>query len=203
MEDINNKKITEECGKIAGITSCKESYFKLSLLGHIKSRILWLIILMISAMVAGLIITHYEGIFEAAPLLVAFIPMLMATGGNSGSQTSTLIIRGLSTNEIKQSDIWRALRKEMIISFLIGLLLAVLNGIWVTIVYKDMRVAVVVGLTLIGTIIISKFLGCVLPIIAKRIKIDPAVMAAPLIMTIIDVVAMFIYVKIALAILSL
>ena len=180
-----------------------ESYFKVSIFGHIKSRILWLIVLMLSAMVAGVIITHYEGVFEAAPLLVAFIPMLMATGGNSGSQTSTLIIRGLSTNKIKPKDILKVLRKEMIISFLIGLLLAVLNGIWVTIFYKNISIAIVVGLTLIGTIVISKFLGCILPLLAKKIKIDPAVMAAPLIMTIIDIVAMFIYFKIALVILGL
>jgi len=204
-KDVENIQLeTTECmEKMAGIKPCKEKYFKLSMFGHIKSRILWLIILMLSAMVAGVIITHYEEVFEAAPLLIAFIPMLMATGGNSGSQTSTLIIRGLSVKDIKNSDIWKVFRKELMISIIIGLMLAILNGIWVVIIYKDFLVAVAVGLTLIGTIAISKLLGCLLPILAKKFKIDPAVMAAPLIMTIIDVVAMFLYVMIAIMILGL
>ena len=197
------KETTECMEKMCGISPCKEEYFNLSMFGHIKSRITWLIILMLSAMAAGVIITYYEEVFEAAPLLIAFIPMLMATGGNSGSQTSTLIIRGLSTKTIKNSDIFRVFRKELFISIIVGLILAILNGIWIQIVYKDFNVALVVGLTLVGTIAISKTLGCALPLLAKRFKIDPAVMAAPLIMTIIDVVAMFLYVMIALSILSI
>ena len=158
---------------------------------------------MLSAMAAGLIITHYENIFEAVPLLVAFIPMLMASGGNGGAQTSTLIIRGLSTSEIKRKDIVRVIWKELIISFSIGVILALLNAVFVILVYDSAQIALVVGLALIGTIVVSKLLGCTLPFLAKIIKIDPAVMATPLIMTIIDIFAVWFYFKIAIAILGL
>ena len=198
-----NKKTDEQCGKMVGISPCKESYFHLNVFSHIRSRLFWLIVLMASAMAAGVIITHYENVFEVVPLLVAFIPMLMASGGNCGAQTSTLIIRGISTKEINNSHIGKVFIKEATIAFLIGLILAILNSIWVIIVYDNVNIAIVVGLALIGTIVVSKILGCMLPFLAKPLKIDPAVMATPLIMTIIDIFSVWLYFRIAILVMGL
>ncbi len=134
-----------------------------------KSRILWLLFLMIlSATITGKIITGYETAFEAVPLLVAFIPMIMGTGGNCGSQASTLIIRGLATNEIRTKDILKAIWKESRIAVLVGIVLAIVNGIIVMWQYQDLNLAIVVGITLIFTVLLAKVLGCVLPIFAKK-----------------------------------
>lgn len=195
--DVLQAEHTEDLHKMAAMTPVKDSYFSTSVLDHAKHRIFWLIILMISAAVTGSIITNYENAFAAIPLLVAFIPMLMGTGGNCGSQASTLIIRGLATDEIRPSDMFRVIYKEFRVALIIGVSLAVINGIRVVIQYKDYMLALVVGITLIFTVIVAKLLGCTLPVLAKRLKLDPAIMAAPIISTIVDTLSVFIYFTVA------
>lgn len=137
-------------------------------MAHAKHRIAWLLILMFSATITGTIITRYENAFAAIPLLVSFIPMLMDTGGNCGSQSSTLIIRGIALGEIQFSDLFRVMFKEFRVSLIVGVALALANGIRILIMYKNAGLALVIGLSLVATIVISKLIGCVLPLIAKN-----------------------------------
>ena len=194
---------TEDFQKMAAITPSEDSYFKTSVFKHAKNRFIWLLVLMISSAVTGAVITHYENAFAAIPLLVAFIPMVMGTGGNCGSQSSTLIIRGLAKDEITTKDIFRAIWKEIRIGVIVGIGLFIANFIRIMLQYNDMKIAITVGLTLIGTTILAKTLGCVLPIVAKKVNLDPAIMAAPLISTIVDTCSVMLFFNIAIIILGL
>ena len=158
---------------------------------------------MVSSMITGGILTHYEEAFAAVPLLVSFIPMIMGTGGNCGSQSSTLIIRGMAVDEIEPKDFFRAIWKEFRVALLAGTALAIVNGIRIMIQYGNLKIAIVLGLTLIGTACLAKMLGCALPMLAKKLKIDPAIMAAPIISTILDSCSILIYFNIAVAILHI
>lgn len=202
MEVLQNES-TEDFAKMAAVKPLEDKYFETSVFVHAKNRIVWLIFLMISAIITGSIITHYEEAFAAVPVLVAFIPMLMGTGGNCGSQASTLIIRGLATDEIKLKDIFRALFKEIRVALVVGTTLAIIIGVGASVIYKSIRLGIVLGLSLICTVILSKSLGCLLPMLAKRLKLDPAIMAAPLITTIVDTCSVLIYFMIATNILGL
>lgn len=201
--DVLEEENTEDFQKMAAITLNGEEYFKTSTFKHARSRILWLLFLMLSATITGKIITNYEQAFEALPVLVAFIPMIMGTGGNCGSQASTLIIRGLATNEIQPKDILKAIWKETRVAVLVGIVLSIVNGIIVMWQYNDLLLAVVVGITLICTVLLAKVLGCVLPILAKKLKLDPAIMASPLITTIVDICSVLIYFVVATSILKI
>lgn len=201
--DVLEEESTEDFQKMAAITLNGEEYFKTSTFKHAKSRILWLLFLMLSATITGKIITKYETAFETVPLLVAFIPMIMGTGGNCGSQASTLIIRGLATNEIKPKDIFKAMWKETRVAIIVGIVLSIVNGIIVMWQYQDMSLAIVVGITLICTVLLAKILGCILPILAKKLRLDPAIMAAPLITTIVDICSVLIYFIVATAVLKI
>ena len=197
--DVLQEEVAEDFEKMAAITPDDDgdSYMKTSVFKHAKSRIVWLLVLMLSAMITGGVIENYESAISTLPLLVAFIPMLMDTGGNCGSQTSTLIIRGLATKEITTKDILKVIWKETRVAIVVGILLAIANSIRIIIQYKDVKIAIVVGVTLICTVIIAKLLGCVLPIIAKKLKLDPAIMAAPLITTIVDALSVLVFFNIA------
>lgn len=201
--DVLQEETTEDFEKMAAITPSEDSYFKTSVFNHAKNRILWLLLLMLSATITGAILTHYEEAFAAVPILVSFIPMIMGTGGNCGSQSSTLIIRGMATDEIKLKDFLRAIWKEIRVALLVGVALAIVNGIRIMIQYQDLKLSIVLGLTLIGTVCLAKMLGCLLPMLAKRLKLDPAIMAAPLITTIVDTCSILIYFKIAVSIMQL
>lgn len=201
--DVMNEEVEEDFEIMAAMTPSEESYFKTSVLTHARHRIVWLLVLMLSATVTGTIISNYEEAFSALPILVAFIPMLMDTGGNCGSQSSTLIIRGLATNEITSKDALQCLWKEIRVSIIVGVILALVNGLRIFIQYQNMMLAVVLGLTLICTVCISKSLGCLLPMVAKRFKVDPAIMASPLITTIADACSILIYFTIATHLLQL
>ena len=170
--DVLEEETTEDMALMSAITPNEKSYFETSVLDHAKHRIVWLLVLMLSATFTGMIITHYEDAFQVMPLLVAFIPMLMDTGGNCGSQSSTLIIRGLALDEIHFSDIFRVMFKEFRISLVVGIGLAIANGIRLLIMYQNPAIAFVVGCSLIGTIILSKLIGCTLPILAQKVKLD-------------------------------
>ena len=193
----------EDFEKMAAITPTEDGYFETSVWKHAKNRIVWLLILMLSAAITGNILAQYEAAFAVAPLLVAFIPMIMGTGGNCGSQSSTLIIRGLATDEIKLKDIFRVIWKEIRVAFIVGVALAIVNAIRVIVQYRDIQLAIVLGITLIVTTMVSKVLGCVLPMLAKRLKLDPAIMAAPLITTLVDVCSILVYFQVATSIMGL
>ncbi len=195
--DVLTEETTEDIHKMAAIAFSEESYLKTSVLEHARHRILWLLILMFSATITGAIITKYENAFTAIPLLVSFIPMLMDTGGNCGSQSSTLIIRGLAVDELHFSDFFTILWKEFRVAIVVGVVLALANGVRIFWVYKNLPMAVVVAASLVVTIVIAKLVGCILPILAKRLRMDPAIMASPLITTIVDTCSIVIYFQIA------
>ena len=195
--DVMVEEATEDITKMAAINPSEKTYFETSVFAHAKNRIPWLLILMFTSIITGTIITQYENAFAAIPLLVSFIPMLMDTGGNCGSQSSTLIIRGLALSQIKFKDIFRVIFKEFRISLIVGSVLAVTNGIRIMIQYEDPSLALVIALSLIGTVIISKMVGCMLPLFASKVHLDPAIMASPLITTLVDIFSILIYFNIA------
>lgn len=201
--DVMKEEVKEDFEIMAAITPSEDSYFKTSVFKHARNRIFWLLILMLSAAVTGGVITRYENAFATLPLLVAFLPMVMGTGGNCGSQSSTLIIRGLANDEIKTKDVFKAWWKEVRVAFLVGVALFVVNFLRVLFQYQDMKLGIIIGTTLMGTVTIAKSLGCILPIIAKKLKMDPAIMAAPLISTILDTCSVLLYFNIATLVMGL
>ncbi len=201
--NVLQDEVEEDFEKMAAITPTEDGYFQTSVFKHAKSRILWLLILMLSSAFTGNILTTYENAFAAVPLLVAFIPMIMGTGGNCGSQSSTLIIRGLATDEIKLKDVFRVLWKEIRVAIVVGIALAIVNTIRIMIQYQNLQLAIVLSITLIATVIVSKVIGCTLPLLAKRLKLDPAIMAAPLITTVVDVCSILVYFQVATHIMGL
>ncbi len=206
VDDVMNvmeDEATEDIELMGAVTPSHKTYFETSVLEHARHRIVWLLVLMLSATFTGAIITHYENAIAAVPLLVSFIPMLMDTGGNCGSQSSTLIIRGLALDEIKLKDIFRVMFREFGVAIVVGITLAAANGLRIWIMYRDTKIALVVGLSLIATIILSKLIGCSLPILAKKIHCDPAIMAAPLITTVVDACSVMIYFKFATSLLAI
>ena len=201
VEVLENEN-TEDFVKMAAMNPSEDSYFKTSIFKHAKNRIMWLLFLMVSSTITGAIITNYENAFSAIPLLVAFIPMLMGTGGNCGSQASTLVIRGMAMDEIKLKDYFKVLFKEIRIALSVGITLASIIGIGIYFIYKNIDISLIVGITLICTVTLAKILGCTLPMIAKKLKLDPAIMAAPLISTIVDTCSVLIYFNIAVLFIS-
>ena len=164
--DVMVEEATEDITKMAAINPSEKTYFETSVFAHAKNRIPWLLILMFTSIITGTIITKYENAFAAIPLLVSFIPMLMDTGGNCGSQSSTLIIRGIALSQIRFQDIFRVVFKEFRISLIVGSVLAVTNGVRIMIQYDDPALALVIALSLIGTVVAAKLVGCMLPLLA-------------------------------------
>ena len=202
--DIIEEETTEDIEKMAAILPTEKSYFKLSIFDIFKSRIPWLLLLMISATFTGKIISHYEDAISSMIVLTSFIPMIMDTGGNAGGQASATIIRGISLNDIEFSDMLKVIFKEFRVSILVGITLAIANFIKLLVIDRvSLTIALVVCLTLILTVCFSKIIGCSLPIVAKKIGFDPAVMASPFITTIVDAISLFIYFKIAVCILGI
>lgn len=195
---------TEDIEKMAAIMPSDKPYLKTGVFEIYRHRIPWLLILMISATFTQMIISSFESALAAQTALAAFIPMLMDTGGNSGSQTSVTIIRGLSLNEIEFSDIFRVIFKEIRISLLCGVTLAAANFVKLQIVDRvSLQVALVVCLTLLITIVCAKIVGCILPMVSQKIGLDPAIMANPFITTIVDIMSLTVYFNIASALLKL
>lgn len=195
--DVMIDETNEDISKMAAMEPSEESYFETSVWQHAKHRILWLLILMFSATITGSIITRYENAFQAVPLLVSFIPMLMDTGGNCGSQSSTLIIRGLALGDIQFKQFFKVVFKEFRISLIVGFILALANGLRIYIQYQNASIALVIALSLIVVVILSKLIGCMLPLIANKVGLDPAIMASPLITTIVDTCSILVYFNIA------
>ena len=192
--DVLTDEATEDMEKMAAITPSDKPYLKLSVWSIFKSRIPWLLLLMVSATFTGSILTHFEGALASCIVLVSFVPMLMDTGGNSGGQASVTIIRGLSLHEIEFSDILRVIWKEIRVAVLCGVALAVVNfGKLMLINRVGFSVSLVVCMTLVATVFTAKVVGCTLPILAKKVGFDPAVMASPFITTIVDALSLLIY----------
>ena len=200
--DVLQEETTEDIEKMGAITPLEKPYLKTGALEIFKSRIPWLLILMFSATFTGGIISYYENALTGFPVLIASIPMLMATGGNCGSQASVTVIRGLSIGEIEFSDVLRVVWKEVRVALLCGITLALLNFLFLIFVSgQSAVVAAVICLTLLSTVTAAKAVGCVLPMVASKIGFDPAVMASPFITTIIDALSLIIYVNIAMSLL--
>lgn len=201
--DVMLDETTEDMELMSALSPSETSYFETSILTHAKNRIGWLMFLMLSATITQTIIAKYESAFAALPLLVSFIPMLTDTGGNCGSQSSTLIIRGLALDEIKFEDLFKVMFKEFRIALIVGFVLSITNGIYIMIRYKNPTIAFLVGLSLIATILMAKIIGSILPLIAKKLHFDPAIMAAPLITTIVDAGSILVYFSLATKLLGL
>ncbi len=204
--DVIQEENTEDIEKMAAIISTDKPYLKTGIFETVKNRIPWLLILMLSATFTGAIISGFEAKLQALVVLTAFIPMLMGTGGNSGSQSSVTIIRGLSLGEIEIADILQVVWKELRVGFLCGFGLGIINYIKILLVDylligtfegysfpETCLIAFVVSLTIAVTVIVAKLVGCVLPILAERMHLDPAVMASPFITTIVDAISLLIY----------
>lgn len=200
--DVLQEENTEDFAKMAAVMPAEDSYFKTSVFQHAKSRIPWLLVLMLSAALTGMISTQFEAQIAMIPMLVSFMPMVMGTGGNCGSQSSTLIIRGMALEEIRLRDFFRVIFKEFRIAFLCSVVLAIVNGARIWITYSDPHLAIVIALSIIGTVILAKLVGAMLPMAAKAVKLDPAIMATPLITTVVDSCSLLIYFTIATTILA-
>ena len=201
--DVVTQEFTEDLEKMAAISPTEDPYLKTSAITHAKKRIFWLLFLTISASITGAIMSFFEAAFVAIPALVTFIPMLMGTGGNCGSQSATLVIRGLALGEISMKDYFRVAFKEFKVSLLVSSVLCVVNFFIVWLRYGDPLLGLVIALSLIIVVIISEFIGGGLPILAKKCKLDPAIMAAPIISTLVDCIAIVSYFLIASSILGL
>ena len=202
--DVIEEEVTEDIEKMAAIVPSDKPYMRAGVLEIWKTRIPWLLLLMLSATFTGQIISSFESKLAAIPALIAFIPMLMGTGGNSGGQSSVTIIRGLAIGEIENRDILKIIWKETRVAVLCGIVLSVCNFVKIILIdnmifHNDVSLQAnfVVSITLVATIIVAKIVGCSLPVAAKKVGLDPAVMASPFITTIVDAVSLLIYFAIA------
>ncbi|NLM25518.1 MAG: magnesium transporter [Firmicutes bacterium] len=201
--DVIHEEATEDFERMAAMLPSEKPYLKTSVLSLAKNRFAWLLFLMVSGMIVGSILAKYEEAFVAIPLLVTFIPMLTDTGGNAGSQSSTLVIRGMALSEIRVGDFLKVFFKEFRVSLIVGLGLSIANFIRIMISYKDPMIALTVSLSLYLTVVIAKTVGGILPIFAKLVKADPAIMAAPIITTVVDALSLMLYFRIAVVLLKL
>lgn len=202
--DVMEQEATEDFEKMAAMLPSEKSYLKTGVFQLAKNRIAWLLILMVSSMITGGILAKYEAAFAVIPLLVTFIPMLTDTGGNAGSQSSTMIIRGMAVGEIEPGDLFKVLWKELRVGVIVGVILGFVNYVRLVILYPGREMlCLTVVLSLMATVIIAKTIGCMLPIAAKVFHMDPAIMAAPLITTIVDAVSLIIYFQLACTLLGL
>ena len=207
--DIIEQEATEDIEKMAAIVPGDKPYLKTGVFETVKNRIPWLVLLMFLATFTGMIITSFENALAGSIALTAFIPMIMNTGGNSGSQSSVAVIRSLALGDIEFKNIGQIIFKEFRVSFICGVILAVANFVKILLVDNmlmganiNTSVIIVVCLTLLLTVIVAKIIGCILPLIAKLCKLDPAVMASPFITTIVDALSLFVYFQIATALLK-
>lgn len=202
--DILQEEATEDIEKMAAILPTDKPYFKLTTFETYKKRMPWLLFLMISATFTGAIINSYENALASYVVLTAYIPMLMDTGGNAGSQASVSVIRGISLGEIEFNEIFKVIWKELRVAFFCGITLSGANFIKLLLVDRiSIKVAMVICLTLVLVVVFAKLIGCILPLIAERIGFDPAVMASPLITTIVDALSLSVYFAIAMNVLHI
>lgn len=202
--DIIEQENTEDFQKMAAMAPSEEEYLKTNVFSLAKHRVVWLLVLMISATFTGNIIRKFDEVLQSVVVLAAFIPMLMDTGGNAGSQSSTLIIRGLALGEIETKDVFKVIWKELRVSLVVGIVLALVNFLRIYYLEKtDIYISLAISISLFFTVILAKVVGGILPIVAKKVKLDPAIMASPLITTIVDALALLIYFSAATTLLGL
>ena len=202
--DIMEEEATEDIEKMAAIVPSDKPYMKTGIFETFKKRIPWLLLLMVSATFTGQIIGHFEDALSTCAVLTMFIPMLMDTGGNAGGQASVSIIRGLSLGEIAYRDVFHIIWKEARVAFLCGITLATANFVKLMLFDRvGLMVSLVVCLTLVVAVLVAKLIGCTLPVLAKRLGFDPAVMASPFITTIVDALSLIVYFQFASRILGL
>ena len=191
---VMQEETTEDISIMAGMSPSEETYFGTSVVEHVKSRLPWLLFLMLSATVTQMIMNSYESALVVMPQLADFIPMLTGTGGNCGSQSYTLVIRGLSVGEIEFRDLFKVIFKEVRVAAVVSVILAVVNGIRIIVMGQgDALIALSIGGTMICTVLIAKVVGCTLPMLASKIGLDPAIMATPLISTLVDISTVTVY----------
>ncbi|MBP3372020.1 MAG: magnesium transporter [Clostridia bacterium] len=202
--DVIEEENTEDFEKMAAMQPSEEEYLKTGVFSMAKNRIVWLLVLMLSATFTGRIIQHYNDLLQSAIVLAAYYPMLMNTGGNCGSQASTMVIRGMALGEIEWRDIFRVQWKELRVGFVCALVLSAVNFLRILIFEPaGATIAFVVSISLFATVILSKFIGCTMPLLAKKVRLDPALMASPLITTIVDACSLALYFFIATKLLAL
>ena len=196
--DVMEQEATEDIELMAAILPSEKPYLKMGVFEVAKNRIPWLLILMFTSTISALILEAFDTFTALFPTLITCVPMLTATGGNAGSQSSTTIIRAMSIGDVEMSDVWRVFWKECRVSLIVGAVLGIANYIRLILMYPgEPVVCLVIGLSLIATVVMSKVLACVLPFGAKLLKLDPAMMAAPLISTIVDSLSLVVYFAIA------
>ncbi|NOH14919.1 magnesium transporter [Clostridium cochlearium] len=196
--DVIDQETTEDFQKMAAMAPSEEKYLDTSVWTLAKNRLTWLVILMVSATFTGNIIKSFEDVLQSVVVLTAFIPMLMDTGGNAGSQSATLIIRSIALGEVQGKDILKVIWKELRVSLIVGFSLSLINFARIYYLEKTpFEVSLTVCITLFFTVILSKIVGAILPMIAKKIKVDPAIMASPLITTIVDATSLIVYFSVA------
>lgn len=200
--DVIREESNEDMAMMSAVMPNEDGYFKTSVWKHARSRIVWLLVLMLSATITGAITNHFELLISTVPLLVSFMSMLTGTGVNCGSQSSTMVIQGMAMEEIRLKDFFRVAFKEFRIALICSVILAAVNFVRIIIMYQNVKIAAIVSITLIGTVILSKLLGCMLPMLAKKIHIDPAIMSAPLLSTLVDSCSTLLYFTIAMKILN-
>ena len=202
--EVMEQEATEDFEKMAAMLPSEKPYLKTSVLELAKNRIPWLLLLMFTSLLTGAILVTYENALQVVPLLISFIPMLMDTSGNCGNQSSTMVIRGMAVGDIELQDVVKVAWKELRVGFLCGLVLAAANFVRLLLQYPEQPlVNLVVVLSLVLTVILAKTIGCTLPMLAKRMNLDPAIMAAPLITTIVDACSLMIYFRLACALLKI
>ncbi|RRD94306.1 magnesium transporter [Clostridiales bacterium COT073_COT-073] len=196
--DVIEEENEEDFAKMSALEPSDDLYLETNVFVLAKRRIVWLLILMVSATFTGLIIRKYEDVLSSIVILTAFIPMLMDTGGNAGSQSSTLIIRGLALGELELKDFLKIMYKELLISLIVGSILALINFVRLYYIEKTpLNITLTVTLSMIFVVMIAKVSGGLLPVIAKKLHLDPAIMAGPFITTIVDTLALIVYFKFA------
>lgn len=201
--EVMEEESTEDFHKMAAMLPMDEPYLSMSIGELARKRVIWLMVLMISATFSGAILTHYQAVFAAFPALIASIPMLMDTGGNAGSQSSTLVIRGIAVGELKLRDALSVLVKELRVSLMVGGGLALVNFVYKYAMSGDLLLSVIVGISLFGTVIFAQTVGGMLPLLAKALGFDPALMASPIVTTIVDAGSLTLYFAVASKVMNL
>ena len=202
--EVMEQEATEDFEKMAAMFPSEKPYLKTSVLELTKNRLPWLLLLMFASVLTGYILMDYEGAIQVLPLLLSFIPMVMDTSGNCGNQSSTMVIRGMAVGDIELKDVFRVVWKELRVGVLCGLVLAAANFIRLILQFPGrplLSLAVVVSLLL--AVILAKIIGCLLPMLAEKLKLDPAIMAAPLITTIVDACSLLIFFRVACTLLKI
>ena len=202
--EVMEQEATEDFEKMAAMFPSEKPYLKTGVLELTKNRLPWLLILMFTSILSGTVLMDYEHAIQVLPLLLSFVPMLMDTSGNCGNQSSTMVIRGMAVGEIELKDVLRVIWKEFRVGLLCGLVLAAANFVRLMLQYPGRpMLSMAVVLSLVAAIVLAKIIGCVLPMLAEKMKLDPAIMAAPLITTIVDAGSLLIYFRVACALLNL